>query len=523
MTGAATNGPARTQPVVGRTVAESVPAWPPRVTAPPGSPDVVVIVLDDVGFSDLACYGSTIRTPSMDSLAAAGLRYTNFHTTAICSSSRACLLTGRDHHSVGMGAVANWDTGFPGYRGRVTRSAGMMSEILRANGYNTFAAGKWHLTNLDDTTAAGPYDEWPLGRGFDRFYGVFVGGNDWAPDYAIYDNQRVECPSDGSYHFSEAIVDHGVEFIRDHVSVLPDKPFFLYLAFHACHSPLHAPDDLIRGYDGAFDDGWDKERTERFARQKSLGIVPDDTELAPRNATVDAWADLAEPEQCLAARIQQAYAAMLEHADAQIGRLLDALDRFGRRDNTLVILLSDNGGTQDGGKLGSINWHRQQNRLPEPAVAVTLADLDLVGGPDSYPVYASGWGQVSNTPLKRYKSHTHGGGVRDPLIVSWPSRISDRGGVRSQYHHLVDVLPTVLDVLDARGPGRDRWRHTATDRWCQHGVHVCRCNRAHPQANAVLRDVRQSGYMARRMEGGDHPRAGRRLRRRAVGALPPRS
>jgi arylsulfatase A-like enzyme len=437
---------------VGRTVGQSTPWWPQHAAPRDGSPNVLVIVFDDVGFSDLGCYGSEIATPNADRLAAAGLRYNNFHTTAICSSSRACLMTGRNHHAVGMGSVANWDTGFPGYRGHVAKSAGMLSEILQTAGYATFAAGKWHLTPLDETTAAGPYDQWPLARGFDRFHGVFTGGSEWAPEYLIHDNHRVETPREPRYHFSQDIADRMIGFIRDHVSTWPEKPFFSYLCFHACHSPLHAPREYIERYRGRYDKGWDACRAERIERQKALGIVPREAQLAPRNPGVRAWDSLSRDERRLAARLQECFAGMLEHADAQIGRVLDWLEHIGKRDDTLVMLLSDNGGTMDGRDLGSPNWHRHQNRLEDLPLQVALAAIDEIGGPRSYPVYPAGWGQVSNTPLKRYKSQTHGGGVRDPLIVSWPTGIAERGTVRDQFHHLVDVLPTVLEVIGIEPP-----------------------------------------------------------------------
>jgi arylsulfatase A-like enzyme len=444
------------QGVVGRTVGESKPAWPEPLVPPPGSPNVVLIVLDDVGFSDFGCYGSTIATPNIDALAATGLRYNNFHTTAICSSSRAAVMTGRNHHSVGMGNVSNWDTGFPGYRGRVANSAGMLSEMLKTKGYATWAAGKWHLTSLDETSAAGPYDQWPTQRGFDRFYGVFVGGNEWAPHSLVYDNHHIDTPRQPNYHFSQDIVDQSIGFLRDHISIHPEKAFFLYLCFHACHSPLHAPREFIERYKGAYDDGWDAERPKRMARQLELGIVPPDTELAPRNPNVKPWESLTPLQRRLCARLQEAYAGMLEHADTQIGRILDQLDRFAIRENTMVILVSDNGGTQEGGELGSAYYHRQLNRLPELDPEETLAALEDIGGPFTYPVYPAGWGQVSNTPLKRYKSQTHGGGVRDPLIISWPARITDRGAIRPQYHHLIDIAPTILEATTTAAPSSIR-------------------------------------------------------------------
>ena len=445
--------------VIGRTIAESTPWWPQPKRPPAGSPDVVIIVLDDVGFADLGCFGSQIDTPNIDHLAAKGLRYNNFHTTALCSPTRACLLTGRNHHSVGMGVVSNWDTGFPGYRGRVSKRAGTLAEILRQSGYATFAVGKWHLAPIEETTAAGPYDQWPLQRGFDRYYGFLDGAtNHWAPDL-VYDNHRIEPPPrhrdrpterdrghpterDG-YHLTEDLVDRASEFINDHVSVLPEKPYFLYLCFGTAHSPLHAPREYIEKYRGAFDRGWDRCRDEVLQRQIDLGIVPEGTRLAPRNTGVKPWEDLSPSERAVSARLQEVYAAMIDHTDAQLGRLLGRL-----RDNTLVIFLSDNGATLEGGPTGSVNYLRWVNGLPYDEIT----DLDAIGGPTTYPVYPMGWGQVSNTPLKRYKQNTHSGGIRDPLIVTWPGRIPGTNTVRTQFTHATDVLPTVLELLRIEAP-----------------------------------------------------------------------
>jgi len=429
--------------VIGRTVAESTPWWPQPTLPPAGSPDVVVVVLDDVGFADLGCFGSAIRTPHVDRLAADGLRYNNFHTTALCSPTRACLLTGRNHHSVGMGVVSNWDTGFPGYRGRVSRRAGTLAEVLRGSGYATFAVGKWHLAPIEETTAAGPYDQWPLQRGFDRYYGFLDGAtNHWAPDL-VYDNHRVEPPQRNGYHLTEDLVDRATEFLRDHLSVLPEKPFFLYLCFGTAHSPLHAPREYIDAYRGAFDHGWDRERDEVLRRQVELGIVPPGTELAPRNAGVRPWSELSAAERAVSARLQEVYAAMIEHTDAHLGRLLSSL-----RDNTLVVFLSDNGATLEGGPTGSVNYFRWVNGLPPGEIA----DLDAIGGPTTYPTYPMGWGQVSNTPLKRYKQNTHAGGIRDPLIVHWPGHVATPGAVRTAFVHAVDIAPTVLDLLGTPPP-----------------------------------------------------------------------
>ena len=437
---------------IGDTAAESVPWWPEPVRAPKGSPNVVFIVLDDVGFADLGCYGSEINTPNIDRIAARGLRYTNFHTTAICSSSRACLLTGRNHHSVGMASVSNWDTGFPGSRGHVASSAGNLGEILRPFGYGTFAVGKWHLTSMREVSHGGPYDHWPLRRGFDRFYGFFDGANNWAPSDLVYDNHRVLPPDRPDYHLTEDLVDRSIEFVRDQVSVYPEKPFFLYFCPFACHCPYHAPQAFIDKQRGKYDRGWDVVRAERLARQKSLGVVPASTKLPPRNPDVEAWDDLTDDERAFTARIFEAYAAMLEHTDAEIGRLMAHLEKIGKLDDTLVVLVSDNGATREGGPLGDVNWYRSSNAMPLGDISAQMDQLDQVGGPLTGAVNATGWAMVGNTPLKRYKGNTHGGGVRDPLIVSWPARLAAGGQLRDQFCHMIDIVPTVLDLLGAPSP-----------------------------------------------------------------------
>ena len=417
---------------------------------PANAPNIVCIILDDVGFSDLGCYGSEIDTPSIDRLAAGGLRYNNFHVTAMCSPTRACLLTGRNAHAVGMGVIAEWSTGFPGYRGRITRRAAMLQEILSAHGYNTFAVGKWHLTPLTDATAAGPFGDWPLARGFDRWCGFHGALTDqWNPEL-FEDNHAIDVAGDG-YHLSEMLVDRAVAFVRDQQSVAPQRPFFLYVAFGACHFPHQAPCSYIDKYRGRFDDGWDAVREARLARQKRLGIVPVSTSLAPRNAGVAAWKTLSADERRVFTRLQEAYAAFLDHTDVQIGRLLAVLSTLGRLDDTLLLLLSDNGASPEGGSTGALNVRKHLAYEPE-TVAEILTDIDLIGTARAFNHYPTGWAQTSNTPLKWYKKDTHGGGIRAPLIVHWPARIRDRGPVRTQYHHAVDVVPTVLDVLDIQAP-----------------------------------------------------------------------
>jgi arylsulfatase A-like enzyme len=446
----------RTEPfdgVIARTQAESEPSWP--VPPHPGdqAPDVVVVLLDDTGFSHFGCYGSGLTTPHIDALAANGLRYSNFHVTPLCSPTRAALLTGRNHHAVGMRAISNFDTGYPHMRGHITEHATTMAEVLRDEGYATFAVGKWHLCAMENASAAGPYDQWPCQRGFDRFYGFLEGETDqFSPDL-VYDNHSIEppgSPEDG-YHLSEDLVDRAIGFIHDSVSIRPDRPFFTYLAFGAMHAPHQAPAEYLEKYRGAFDEGWDVAREQWFARQIEMGLLPADTQLAPRNPGVEPWDTLPDNQRRLAARLQEAFAAFLEHTDAQIGRLVADLARLGRLDNTLLILLSDNGASQEGGPFGVMHEMKYFNMMLEtPDEAVER--LDDIGGPHSHANYPWGWAQAGNTPFKWYKQNTHEGGVHVPLIVHWPERIADGGSVRDQFHHVNDIVPTVYDILGITAP-----------------------------------------------------------------------
>jgi len=433
--------------VIGRYVHESVPRWPTPARPPPGAPNIVYIVLDDVGYADVGCYGGEIATPHLDGLARRGLRFTNFHTTALCSPTRAALLTGRNHHSVGMGVVSNWDTGFPGYRCRMAQSAGTLAEMLHPHGYNSYAVGKWHLVPHDEMTAAGPFGHWPLQRGFDRFYGFLDGSTDhWVPDL-VEDNHWIDPPSRPGYHLSEDLAEHATTWVRDHRSVLPGTPFFLYLCFGTAHYPLQVPASYIARYRGRYDAGWDAIREERFARQKQLGIIPAEAELAPRNPGVRPWDDLTPAERRVAARFMEVYAAFITHADEQIGSVLAELERSGVAADTLFALLSDNGASGEGAALGSLNYMAHANGLPPEAAEELDERIDEIGGPATSPMYPAGWAMASNTPLKRYKTTTHGGGIRDPLILSWPARLGDQGSVRDQYHHVTDVTPTVLELI----------------------------------------------------------------------------
>jgi arylsulfatase len=328
-----------------------------------------------------------------------------------------------------------------------------MAEVLRDEGYATFALGKWHLCAMESASAAGPYDQWPCQRGFDRFYGFLEGETDQFSPELVYDNHSIEPPSspEEGYHLSEDLVDHAIGFIHDSVSIRPDRPFFTYLAFGAMHAPHQAPPEYLAKYRGAFDDGWDVARERWFARQIEMGLLPPDTRLAPRNPGVEPWDTLPDSQKRLAARLQEAFAAFLEHTDTQIGRLVADLDALGRLDNTLFVLLSDNGASQEGGPFGVMHEMKYFNMMVEtPDEAVER--IDDIGGPHSHSNYPWGWAQAGNTPFKWYKQNTHEGGVHVPLIVHWPRRIADGGGVRDQFHHVNDIVPTVYDILGITAP-----------------------------------------------------------------------
>jgi arylsulfatase len=435
------------------TIAESESSWTGKPSA--SGPNIVVIVLDDVGYSQLGCYGSSIDTPSLDRIAEQGLRYANFHVTPLCSPTRACLLSGRNHHAVGMSRVTEMGNGFPNTAGFVAREAGMLSEILQAQGYRTMCVGKWHLMLSAMQSAAGPYDHWPLQRGFERFYGFLFGEtSQWNPELFL-GNERIDAPATGesgdAYHLSEAIVDRANLWLRQLVSADSDTPFFLYVAFAAAHSPHHVPSSYADKYRGRFDDGWDVERDRILARQRASGLLPQDQQLTPRNANVPPWDDLDDEEHLVYARMQEVFAGFLDHADVQIGRLLDELQRLGKLDDTLVIAISDNGASAEGGSGGTFDHTRPRHGIHDSA-SDTRPHLDNLGGPLALNHYPRGWAMAGNTPFKRYKSHTHSGGVRAPLLISWPKGIEARGETRRQFCHAIDLAPTVLDIVGIEAP-----------------------------------------------------------------------
>ncbi len=441
---------------IGRTLAESEPWWPSPPSPSGDAPNVVMVVLDDTGFAHLGCYGSTIETPAIDRLAAGGLRYSNFHTTALCSPSRACLLTGRNHHAVGMRGVSNWDSGFPHMRGGISRRAVTVAELLREHGYATYSAGKWHLAPMNECSAAGPHDNWPLQKGFDRFYGFLQGETDQFYPELTEDNHHIEPPArpENGYHVSEDLVDQSIGWIRDLKSVRPDRPFFLHLAFGATHAPHQAPKEYLEKYRGRFDDGWDAAREQWFARQLETGIVPEGTTLAPRNPGVKPWEELSDNQRIFAARLQEAFAGFLEHTDAQIGRLVDFLEAQELLDDTLLMVLSDNGASQEGGPNGVMDEFSFFNAVREDIDEIVASRLDDIGTARAHSNIPWGWAQAGNTPLRWYKQNTYGGGVRDPLVIHWPKRIKEDNGIRHQFCHVTDITPTVLDVTGIELPAQ---------------------------------------------------------------------
>ena len=441
--------------VIGRTFDVSKPAWPEPNRAKPGAPNVLFIVLDDTGFGHLGCFGGQVRTPNLDALAADGLRYNNMHTTALCSPSRSCIITGRNHHSNAMACITEGATGYPGGNGYMPFENGMISEILLEQGYNTYALGKWHLTPSEAQSAAGPYDRWPIGRGFERFYG-FLGGetNQWYPEL-VYDNHQVEAPKTPAegYHLTPDLVEKAKAMIADGKQVAPQKPFFMYFCPGAAHAPHHVPKEWADQYKGAFDDGWDAYREKVFARQKELGILPAGTVLSRHDPDVQDWNALPADERRLFARMMEVFAGFLSHADHYIGELIAFLKELGEYENTLIMVISDNGASAEGGPLGSVNETKFFNNVPDDLQA-NLAAIDDLGGPKCYNHYPWGWTHAGNTPFRRWKRETYRGGVSDPFILSWPKGIKSRGEVRAQFAHAIDMVPTVLDALGVEPPAQ---------------------------------------------------------------------
>jgi arylsulfatase len=423
-------------------------------TAPVGAPNVLLVLLDDVGFGQTSTFGGPANTPTLQRLADHGLRYNRFHTTALCSPSRAAMLSGRNHHSVHTGVITEMATGFPGYDGSWPREAASIAEILRGNHYSTAAFGKWHNTPDHELSAAGPFDRWPTGKGFDYWYG-FQGGEASQWHTPLFENTApVEPPHDNpDWHFSEAIAEKAISWISQQKAGAPEKPFFVYFAPGACHSPHHVAKEWSDKYAGKFDHGWDRQREITFENQKKLGLIPNKTELTPRPDSIPSWDSRSADEKRLYARMQEVFAGFLEHADAQIGKVVDAIERMGLRDDTLIIyVVGDNGPSGEGSLTGTLNNMKTQLGLLDD-VSFMLKHIDEIGGPLHENHYPVGWCWAGSSPFQWMKQvASHFGGTRNGLVMSWPKGITDRGGLRSQFHHCIDLAPTILEVAGIPEP-----------------------------------------------------------------------
>src|SRR6476659_1956721 len=450
---------------------DSVPDWEPYLqpVAPAGAPNVLYIVLDDVGFSAMEPWGGLIETPHINKLAETGLTYTNWHTTALCSPTRSSLLTGRNHTTNGMACIAEATTGFPNSNGHIPFECATIAEVLGDRGWNTYMLGKWHLVAADEMNMGSTKRNWPIGRGFERYYG-FLGGetNQWYPDL-IYDNHPVDQPAtpEEGYHLTTDLTSKAIEFIKDAKVIAPDKPFFMYFCPGATHAPHHAPKEWIENYKGKFDMGYEAYRELVFERQKERGIFPATADLSPLNPyaeeqsvdgkpwppldVVRPWDSLDDDEKRLFCRMAEVYAGFLSHTDAEIGRLLDFLEESGQRENTIVVLVSDNGASGEGGPNGSVNENKFFNGIPDE-IEDNLKHLDDLGSPATYNHYPVGWAWAFNTPFKMWKRYNFEGGVADPMVVSWPKGIDAKGELRHQFLHATDIVPTVLDCLGVELP-----------------------------------------------------------------------
>ena len=447
-----------TQPYAGfegevrRTIAGSDPWWPDQPTAPTGAPNVIVMLCDDLGFADIGCYGSEIDTPHLDRLADEGLRYTNFHVNPMCSPTRASLLTGLNHHLAGLATVCHRDPGFPGYAMEIRDNAVTMAEVLRDAGWATLMVGKWHLCKDSNLTEAGPRHGWPCQKGFDRFYGILDG-------FTNHVVQVDQYPDD--YYFTDDLTDRALDMVRQVRSGHPTKPWFLYFAHGAVHAPLQVRAADAEKYRGDYADGWDVVRQRRFERQQELGVIPEGAVLPPRNAEPDhavaAWDDLDDVEREVFARYQEIYAGMVDNVDQNFGRLRAELEAIGEWDNTIIVFTSDNGGSREGQERGTSSYFRTLiahtlGSSPFDDLEVDHARLDLMGGPQTLPHYPMGWAMVSGTPFRLYKINTHQGGHHVPFVISRGGGLPGGGGLRTQYQHVTDLMPTVLDLVGVDPP-----------------------------------------------------------------------
>jgi len=449
--------PAQYRNPIGTTYKDSTAQIQPVLSAPAGAPNILLVLLDDAGYGQTGTFGAPIPTPTLDRLAAGGLRYTHFNVTSLCSPSRAALLTGRNSHSVGMGIVTRYSTGFPGYDGNMPKSAAFVSETLRQNGYSTAAFGKWHLVPEWEAGPNGPFDHWPTGQGFEYFYGFLMGSTDqWRP--VLHEGTKLRSMDvppgrERDYTLNENLADQAIAWMGQQKSVTPSRPFFVYYAPGAIHAPLQAPKAWISKFKGQFDTGWDRYRETTFERQKKLGVIPKDAKLTPRPKEIPAWDSLNPDEKRVAARMMEVAAGYMAQTDHEIGRVVDAIGAMGQLDNTLVVFIAgDNGASLQGDLLGEFSIQATGNGVHEKTADV-LARLDEIGSESSSPQYPLGWAWAGSTPFqwgKQFASHL--GGTRAPLVVHWPSRIKDKGASRAQYHHLIDIVPTLLEAALVPAP-----------------------------------------------------------------------
>ena len=447
--------------VATRTLEGSKPVFPRPIEAPKGAPNVLLVLVDDAGFGNPSTFGGPCQTPTLSRLAAAGLRYNRFHVTALCSPSRAALLSGRNHHAVGFGSIAEFAGGWPGYNATWPKSAASIARILKGNGYSTAAFGKWHLTPDDQQGAAGPFDRWPCGLGFDHFYG-FLGGATGQYDPVLAENNSIiGVPEGKDYYLPDDLTERTIRWIHDQKAQSPDKPFFIYYATGATHSPHHVPKEWADKYKGKFDQGWDKLREATFSRQKKLGIIPANAKLTPRDPAFPAWDSLTPEEKAFYARQMEVYAGFQENTDYQVGRVVQAIEAMGQAENTLILYIwGDNGSSMEGTETGTFNELTTITGIPiAPQQQLKLIDayggMDAWGGPLMQPHFSCAWAWAGNSPFQWGKQvASHFGGTRNPMVVSWPARIKDKGGLRSQFSHVIDVSPTILEVAGITPPER---------------------------------------------------------------------
>jgi arylsulfatase A-like enzyme len=451
--------------VIGLDVRDSVQDWTPfrEEQAPDGAPNILIVLYDDTGMAAWSPFGGRIEMPALQRLADDGLMYTQWHTTALCSPTRSCFLTGRNHHQNGFAQIAEGATGFPGHTGHIPMENATMAEVLRERGWNTFWVGKNHNVPYDEWAMGASKRNWPLARGFDRFYG-FLGGetNQWFPTL-VEDNHYVEqpCGPEEGYHLSKDLADKALTYIRDSRQSHPDKPWLMWFCPGANHAPHHAPEDYIKRYEGRFDDGYEAYRDWVFARMTEKGVLPDGTELTPINplpaeliTPVDEvlpWDTLSEEQKKLFSRMAEVYAAYSEYTDVQVGRILDYLEESGQRDNTIILYCADNGASGEGSPNGSVNENKVFNAVPDD-LDQNLAMMDQLGSPSTYNHYPTGWATAFSTPFKMFKRYTYQGGIADPMVISWPKGIRARGELRHQYHHCTDIVPTLLECCGVEFP-----------------------------------------------------------------------